>query len=186
MAKIVVFGDIDIASLYLSIDGCKEITVSGKHPISFPLTAGLHEIAATTVSKIERITQGWGGGGFLSAATATLQSATNTTVGGVLEFEEDDVLLIEVEQKGLKTKVYNKMLSAEEAKQVVEVNSAVPYKKKKPGKWLILLAILVAILGIFVFCFLRVSSEKISADNQAYGVQTFGDPQIGQIDFLQL
>jgi hypothetical protein len=156
MAKIVVFGDIDIASLYLSIDGCKEITVKGKHPISFPLTAGLHEIAATTVSKIERVTQGWGGGGFLSAANAALQSATNTTVGGVLDFKEDDVLLIEVEQKGFKTKVYNKMLSAEEAKQFVEVNSAVPYKKKKSRGIKILLAMLAGILGLFLLLFLWV------------------------------
>ena len=108
MAKIIVFGDIDIAPLYISIDGCTEITVSGKHPVSFTLAAGSHEIAATTVSKIERITQGWGGSGFLSAATAALQSSTNTTVGGVLDFAEDDVLLIEVEQKVLKTMVYNK------------------------------------------------------------------------------
>ena len=161
MAKIVVFGDIDIASLYLSIDGCKEITVSGKHPVSFPLTAGLHEVAATTVSKLERITQGWGGDGFLSAATAALQSATNTTVGGVLDFKEDDVLLIKVEQKGFKTNVYNKMLSKAEAEQFVEVNSAVPYRKKKSLGAKILLATLFGILGIFVLLFLWVFMAEI-------------------------
>ena len=153
MAKIIVFGDIDIAPLYISIDGCKEITVSGKHPISFTLTAGSHEIAATTVSKIERITQDWGGGGFLSAATAALQSSTNTTVGGVLNFAEDDVLLVVVEQKGLKTKVYNKMVSAEEAEQYVEVRSAIPYdKRKRKPKLLICILLIFFLILAYMFC----------------------------------
>lgn len=147
MAKIIVYGDIDIAPLYISIDGCKEITVSSKHPQSFPLAAGSHEIAATTVSKIERITQGWGGSGFLSAATAALQNSTNTTVGGVLDFAEDDVLLIEVKQVGFKTKVFNKMVSEAEAAQYVDLNTAVTYGGKKHGKklkwllWLLLLSL---------------------------------------------
>ena len=185
MAKIIVFGDIDIASLYISIDGCKEITVKGKHPISFPLTAGVHEIAATTVSKIERVTQGWGGGGFLSAATAALQSATNTTVGGVLEFNEDDVLLIEVEQKGFKTKVYNKMVSEKEAEQFVEVNSAVPYNGKKSKKWIIVLAIIAALLGILVFMLLRVSTGEVSFEPQEFNPQEIR-PEVGWINFLHL
>lgn len=155
MARIVVFGDIEIASLYMSIDGCKEITVSGKHSVSFPVAAGLHEVAATTVSKIERITQGWGGGGFLSAATATLQNATNTTVGGVLNFAEDDVLLIEVKQKGFKTNVYNKMVSEAEAAQYVDVNTAVTYSGRKRGKFVKWLAILFGLVFAFfaVVCF---------------------------------
>lgn len=142
MAKIIVYGDIDISALYLSIDGSKEITVSGKYPRSFPLSAGTHEIAATTVSKIERATQGWGGGGFLDAATAALQEGTNTTIGGVLDFADDDVLLIEVEQKGLKTNVYNKKVSAAEADEYVNMSAAVAYGEKEPGqknKWVALL-----------------------------------------------
>ena len=146
MAKIIVFGDIDIASLYMSIDGCKEITVSGKHPVSFPLATGSHEIAATTITKIERVTQGWGGSGFLSAATAALQNGTNTTIGGVLNFAEDDVLLIEVEQRGFKTNVYNKMVSEAEAAQYVNVNTAITYSGKKRGKFLKVLGILFGLI----------------------------------------
>jgi hypothetical protein len=56
----------------------------------------------------------------------------------------------------MKTKVYNKMVSAAEAKQFVEVNSAVPYKKKKSRGIKILLAMLAGILGLFLLLFLWV------------------------------
>ena len=156
MAKILVFGDIDIASLYLSIDGCKEITVSGKYPQSFPLEAGSHDSAATTVSKLERMTEGWGGSGVLSAATAALQNGTNTTLGGTLTFAEDDVLLIQVEQKGFKTLVYNKMVPAAEVSRYVNENLAVTYgdkKSRKKGKWLrrILGLLLLIVLLLFLW-----------------------------------
>ena len=157
MAKIIVYGDIDIAPLYMSIDGCKEITVSGKYPQSFPLVTGSHEIAATTVSKIERITSGWGGSGFLSAANAALQNGTNTTVGGVLDFAADDVLLIEVAQKGFKTKVYNKMVSEAEAAEYVNLATAVTYGEKKPRKKRKLLKFFFGLIfTVLVFLFLWV------------------------------
>ena len=165
MAKIVVYGDIDIAPLYISIDGCKEITVSGKHPQSFPLAAGSHEIAATTISKIERITKDLGAGGskFLDVATTLMQDGTNTTIGGVLDFAEDDVLLIEVEQKGFKTKVYNKMVSAEEAAQYVDVNAVVTYGGSKPRKKLKWLALLLGfIFAVFVFLFLSIFMMRMT------------------------
>ena len=164
MAKIIVFGDIDIFPLYLKIDGGKEIAVSGKYPQSFPLAAGSHEIAATTVSKIERITQGWGGGGFLSAATAALQNGTNTTIGGVLDFAEDDVLLIEVEQKGFKTNVYNKMVSAAEAAQYVNVNTAVTYSGSKRGKkfkWLAWLLLFLFVVLAFMFLWIFMAEVNV-------------------------
>ena len=158
MAKIIVFGDIDIASLYISIDGCKEITVSGKHPVSFPLASGAHEIFATTISKIERITKDMGAGGsrFLDVATTVLQNSTNTTIEGALDFAEDGVLLIKVEQKGFKTNVYNKMVSESEASQYVNVDTAVTYgqKTKKKFKWLLWL--LLVLFGVLAFLFLRV------------------------------
>ena len=166
MAKIVVFGDIDIASLYISIDGCKEITVSGKRSISFPLTAGSHEIFATTVSKIERMTKdigAVGGSNFLNTAATVLQDSTNTTISGVLDFTEDDVLLIKVEQKGFKTNVYNKMVSAAEAAQYVDVNTAVTYDGRKRGKkfkWLAWLSlVLFGVLAfLFLWVFMRISN----------------------------
>ncbi len=166
MAKVIVFGDIDIASLYLSIDGCKEMTVSGKYPQSFPLEAGSHEIAATTVSKLERMTQGWGDGGFLSAATAALQDGTNTTLGGTLDFAEEDVLLLQVEQKGFKTLVYNKMVPAAEVSRYVNENLAVTYvdkRSRKKGKWLwLVLGLLFAVLLIL---FLWVFMAKVPASH---------------------
>lgn len=160
MAKIIVFGDIDISSLYISIDDCKEITVSGKRPVSFPLAGGSHKIFATTVSKLERITKDMGAGGsnFLNVATSVLQNSTNTTIEGALVFEEDDVLLIKVEQKGFKTNVYNKMVSASEAAQFVDVNTAVTYdgrKSKKKFKWLVWLLlfplVVLALMFLWVF-----------------------------------
>ena len=159
MAKIIVFGDIDIASLYISIDGCKEITVSGKHPVSFPLAVGSHKIFATTISKIERITKDMGAGGskFLNVAATVLQDSTNTTIEGALDFAEDDVLLIKVEQKGFKTNIYNKMVSEAEAAQYVDVNTAVTYgerKHRKKFKWLIWL--LLIIFGVLALMFLTV------------------------------
>ncbi|MBP3936758.1 MAG: hypothetical protein IK954_04140 [Clostridia bacterium] len=162
MAKILVFGDIDIAPLYLSIDGCKEITVSGKYPQSFPLEAGSHDIAATTVSKLERMTEGWGGSGVLSAATAALQNGTNTTLGGTLTFAEDDVLLIQVEQKGFKTLVYNKMVPAAEVSRYE--NLAVTYGDKKSRKkrrwlWLIPALPLAIVLLLFLWVFMAKSSS---------------------------
>ena len=162
MAKILVFGDIDIASLYLSVDGCKEITVSGKYPQSFPLEAGSHDIAATTVSKLERMTEGWGGSGVLSAATAALQNGTNTTLGGTLTFAEDDVLLIQVEQKGFKTLVYNKMVPEAEVSRYE--NLAVTYGDKKSRKkrrwlWLIPAIPLAIVLLLFLWVFMAESSS---------------------------
>ncbi len=165
MAKIVVFGDINIASLYISIDGCKEITVSGKRPVSFTLAAGSHNIFATTISKIERITKDMGAGGskFLDVATTVLQDSTNTTIDGVLDFAEDDVLLIKVEQKGFKTNVYNKMLPEKEAIQYVDVKSAVAYngsKRRKKFKWLAwLLIFLFVVLAVMFLWFFMLKVE---------------------------
>ena len=162
MAKIIVFGDIDVFPLYLKIDGGKEITVSGKHPQIFHLVAGSHEIAATTVSKIERMTQGWGGGGFLSAATAALQNATNTTIGGVLDFAEDDVLLIKVEIKGFKSKVYNKMVSEAEVAQYLDINTAVTYRGRKSKKIKRLVWLLLFLFFVLAFMFLWVFMAEVN------------------------
>ncbi len=166
MAKIIVFGDIDIASLYISIDGCKEITVSGKRPVSFPLAGGSHKIFATTVSKLERITKDMGAGGsnFLNVAATALQNSTNTTIEGALFFEEDDVLLIEVKQKGFKTNVYHKMVSAAEAAQYVDVNTAVTYdgrKSKKRFKWLAWLLLFLFVVLAFMFLWVFMAEVNV-------------------------
>lgn len=150
MAKIIVYGDVDICPLYISIDGSKELTISGKYPRSITVSAGTHQIAATTVSKIERVTQGWGDGGSLDSAVIALQNGTNTTIGGEIEFEADDILLIEVEQKGLKSNVHNKLVSSSEAADYVNMDAVIAFGEKEPGqknKWIALL--LCALFGVF-------------------------------------
>ena len=119
MAKIIVYGDVDIFPLYVKIDGGKEIAVSGKYAKSFTVSAGTHHVFATTVSKIERVGNKFSDGGFLSNLSAAVQDSTNTTLSGEIDVGEDEVLLIAVEQKGLKTNVYSKLVSANEAEGLV-------------------------------------------------------------------
>lgn len=150
MARIIIFGDIDISALYISVDGGKELTVSGKYPRSLQISAGTHRIFATTVSKIERAANNLSDGSFASTLTQSLQNSTNTTLSGTLDFESNDVLLIEVEQKGMKTVVHNKLMSASEASDYVNMDQVLEYGEKEPGqknKWVALLLCL--FLGSF-------------------------------------
>ena len=155
LSKIIVFGDVDITPLYISIDGSKELTVSGKYPRCITVSTGTHQIAATTLSKIERVTQGWGDGGFLDSAAIALQNSTNTTIGGEIEFETDDVLLIQVEQKGMKTNVYNKVVYVNEAADYVNMDAVIAFGEKEPGqknKWIaLLLCVLFGAFGVHRF-----------------------------------
>ncbi len=150
MARIIVFGDIDISALYISVDGGKEITVSGKYPKSFTISDGTHHIFATTVTKFERVANNLSDGGFLDTVSQSLQNSTNTTLSGKLDFESDDVLLIQVEQKGMKTLVYNKVVSESEVDDYVNMDQVSSYGEKEPGeknKWVALLLCL--FLGVF-------------------------------------
>lgn len=150
MASIIIFGDIDISALYISVDGGKELTVSGKYPRKITVSAGEHKIFATTVTKMERIAGGISSGDFLDAAATALSNSTNTTLEGVLDFDSDDVLLIEVEQKGMKTLVHNKLVSASEANQYIEMANVLDFGDKEPGqknKWVALL--LCMFFGVF-------------------------------------
>ena len=155
MAKIIVYGDIDISALYISIDGGKELTVSGKYPKSFTIPAGTHHIFATTVTKIERATNKFSDGGFVSTMTQSVQNSTNTTLSGELDFDDTDVLLLEVEQKGLKTLVYNKLVSEADADDYVYMDKVVEFGAKEPGqknKWVaLLLCFLFGPLGVHRF-----------------------------------
>ena len=155
MPKIIVFGDIDISTLYLKIDDGKEFAVKGKRPKSFTIPAGVHHIFATTVTKLERTANRFSDGGFVSNLTAVVQNSTNTTLGGELNFEEDDVLLIGVEQKGLKTVVYNKLVSAAEVGEFVDLKTIEEFNTKKSGKKIILW-ILALIVVALIYVFLRV------------------------------
>lgn len=149
MPKIIVFGDIDISTLYLKIDDEKELAVRGKRPKTFTISAGTHHIFATTVTKLERTANRFSDGGFVSNLTAAVQNSTNTTLSGELNFEEDDVLLIGVEQKGLKTVVHNKLVSAAEVSEYVDLKTIEEFNTKKSGKKIIIG--LALIFGVFLF-----------------------------------
>ena len=136
MAKIIIFGDIDISSLYISVDGCKEITISGKYPRSITVSAGKHRVEATTVSKTQRALSGVSSGGFLDAFSDAMMENTNTSLAGTLDFGSDDALLIQVNQKGMKTEVYNKMIPLSEANDYVEMSAVLEYNEKPPKRGL--------------------------------------------------
>lgn len=150
MAKIIVYGDIDIFPLYIKIDGGKEVAVSGKYAKSFTIPAGTHHVFATTVTKIERVGNKFSDGGFLSNLSAAVQDSTNTTLSGEIDIGEDEVLLIAVEQKGLKTNVYSKLVSANEANGYIESYKVVEYRIKKTWKKVVLGTILTLILLLFI------------------------------------
>ncbi len=161
MAKIIVFGDIDIFPLYLRINGGKEVAVSGKCPQSFTIPAGTNHVFATTVTKIERAANRFSDGGFMSTLTAAVQDGTNTTLSGELDFAENEVLLIEVKQKGLKTVVYNKLVSAEEANNYVNMYDVHECGTKKCGKKLKWFGLIVLFLLVVLFyLFMRVFMMK--------------------------
>ena len=152
MAKIIVFGDIDIFPLYVKIDGGKEITVSGKHAKSFTVPAGTHQVFATTVTKIERVGNRFADGGFLSNLSAVVQDSTNTTLSGDVDIGEDEVLLIAVEQKGLKTNVYSKLVSVNEADEYLRMYKVVEHRPKKLWKKVVLgLSLLFGVLLFMLF-----------------------------------
>lgn len=155
MAKIVIFGDIDICSCYVKVDGGRELTISGKYPRSISVSSGKHSIWATTVSKLERATSGFGDGGFLDTLSTAMTNSTNTALSGELDFDANDVLLIQVKQEGLKSKLYNKLVSADEANEYVEMSEVIDVNDKEPGqknKWVaLLLCVLFGWLGVHRF-----------------------------------
>lgn len=150
MAKIIIFGDIDISPLYISVDGCKEMTIAGKYPRCINVSAGRHKIGATTISKVERATSGFSSGDFFGAAVNALTNSTNTTLAGEINLDSNEVLLIQVEIKGMKTNVYNKVVLLSEANNYVEMDDVLEYGEKAPGeknKWVVLLLCL--FFGVF-------------------------------------
>ena len=156
MAKIIVYGDIDIFPLYIKIDGGKEVAVSSKYAKSFTVSAGTHHVFATTVSKIERVGNRFSDGGFLSNLSAAIQDSANTTLSGEIDIGEDEVLLIAVEQKGLKMNVYSKLVFENEANGYLEAYKVVEYRTKKTWKKVLIgvvltLILLLVILVMWVF-----------------------------------
>lgn len=168
MARIIVFGDIDLFPLYLKINDEKEISVCGKYPKSFTVPADTNHIFATTVSKLERVTSSFSDGGVLSAMASTMQDATNSTLSGDITFGEDDVLLIQVEQRGLKTVIHSKLVPASEVNEYVNMSTVETLSPKKKGKIIkriaLTLGIVILILLIvvfFVFFMKRTGTEPV-------------------------
>ncbi len=150
MAKIVIYGDIDICPCYVKVDGGKELTISGKYPRSISVSSGTHSISVTTVSKLERATAGFGDGGFLDTLSTSMTNSTNTSLNGKLDFNLNDVLLIQVKQEGMKSKLYNKLVSATEAEEYITMVDVLDIGEKEPGqknKWVALL--LCFFFGVF-------------------------------------
>lgn len=150
MAKIVVFGDINFSAVYVKIDGGKEITISGKYPRSITVTPGNHRIEVTTLSKAERASLKLNDGSAFSTAAAASIVNSGSSISGTLSFDSDDVLLIQTELKGTKTKLYNKLVSSKEANDYVDMSKVVDFAERAPGeknKWVVFL------LCFFLGCF---------------------------------
>lgn len=137
MAKIIVFGDIDISPLYLTLDNYREITLAGKWPLCLHVGAGYHGIAATTISGFQRRlnpsndnAMGW--------VANTITNGTNSSIAGRIKLEEDEILLIQVKQSLSKPHIYNRVVSESEAERFVDMDSVVNYGERAPGennKW---------------------------------------------------
>lgn len=153
MPEIIVFGDIDITPLRMSIDGSKEMTISGKWPRRIRVSAGSHTIVATTMSKLDRMSVNMADGvGKLGAA---ITEASNTTLGGTIDLDPDDVWLFQVKQGLTKSKVTNRVMDMNEAREYVDMGSVLDYGERAPGeknKWVVLLLCLfLGFLGVHRF-----------------------------------
>lgn len=137
MPKVIIFGDIDIAPLYISIDGAKELVVSGKWPRCIHVEAGPHHIAATSVTKTQRAMR-TPSNDFLGMAANALTDGANTSLAGTVELDSDDVLLFQVKQSLTKTNVYNQVVDTSEAGQYVDMDAVLNFGERAPGeknKW---------------------------------------------------
>lgn len=116
MAKIIIFGDIDICPLYISVDGRRERLVSGKWPRYMDVESGRHQILATTQTKFARKTDNGDLG-------SRLDAAANTSLRGEVALDNNDALLFQVKQKGIKSVVDHKIMDLSEAGNYVDMNA---------------------------------------------------------------
>lgn len=154
MAKVIVYGDVDICPVYISVNGQKEVRVYGKYPQSISVPSGNVSVFATTQTKVERMTAG-ASDDFLGTLGNMISSAGNTTISGTVTVGDDEVLLIQVEQKGLKSKLYNAVVTRREANDYVSMESVTDINDKEPGqknKWVaLLLCLFFGIFGVHRF-----------------------------------
>lgn len=154
MAQIIVFGDIDITPLYISINGTKELVVSGKWPRRIPVKTGPCHIAATTITKTQRALRG-PSDDFLGWAANAMTDGTNTSLAGTVDLDSNDVWLFQVKQTLSKSKVYNQVVDASKVDQYVNMDTVLDYGERAPGeknKWVVfLLCLLLGVFGIHRF-----------------------------------
>ena len=159
MPKIIIFGDIDISPLHISVDNCKELTISGKYPRSIDITSGAHHVAATSMSKFDRTAVRNSSNDFmndfLGTAGGKIIEGTNTFLAGEINFNDDDVLMLQVKQKLSKTEIYSKVVNSAAVNDYVDVNQVIDYKERAPGeknKWVtFFLCLFFGFLGIHRF-----------------------------------
>ncbi len=137
MARIIVFGDIDVSPLYLTLDDYREITLAGKWPLCLYVEAGYHNIAATTITKFQRNVK-TSNDSFLGWAANAMTNGMNSSIAGRIELEDDEILLIQVKNSLTKSYIYNRMVSESEAERFLDMDSVVNYGERAPGeknKW---------------------------------------------------
>lgn len=154
MPQIIVFGDTDISPLYISINGSRDLVVSGKWARRISVGSGPCHIMATTVSKTQRAMQ-VSSDDFLGWAANAMTKGTNTSLAGTIDLEDDDVWLFQVKQTLTKTEVYNGVVDASEAGKYVNMNAVLDYGVRAPGeknKWAVFfLCLFFGVFGVHRF-----------------------------------
>lgn len=147
MAKIIIYGDIDITPLFISVDGAKEKGISGKWGRYIDVMPGKHYVTATTVPKTQRTSSG-------SRIIDGMTDATNTSLSGEIMLDDDDAFLLQVKQKLAKSEVYHKVMSLAEAGQYVDMNSLyeVGHAPGEKNKWVVFfLCLFFGVFGVHRF-----------------------------------
>lgn len=102
-----------------------------------------------------RITAANTSGDFLGSLGNKMLEGMNTSLTGVIDFDDDDVLMLQVKQKLSKAEIYNKVVSSAAVNDYVDVNQVLDYKERAPGeknKWItFLLCLFFGFLGVHRF-----------------------------------
>lgn len=154
MAKIIIFGDIDIIPLYISVDNCRELIISGKWPRCLNVRPGPHYIEATTMTKLQRATL-TPGDDMLGIVANAMTTGTTTSLAGTVNIDDDEVLLIQVKQTLTKSKIFNQVVSIYEASRYIDMDSVIDWNERAPGeknKWAVFfLCLFFGFLGVHRF-----------------------------------
>lgn len=155
MAKIIIFGDIEFSPLWIRVDEGKELVITGKYPRSISVSSGTHYIFVTTLSKSAR----WAnnidtGNDFISNASRAATEHMSETLSGQIDFDADDVLLLQVKQHFMKTRVYSQMVKLAEVYSYVS-GEVLEYGERVSGeknKWAVFfLCLFFGFLGVHRF-----------------------------------